>query len=130
LTGPGAYYNPAPEAALQSSKAFSFGARLAAPARAAAGADSPGPASYAVPEDGGGPAYTIGGRLKAAGEVVLHMYHIDSRLDSLLQQHVQLALGLGLLLLLGLLLGLIRQILQAMLCLRTGVDRRTRLEAG
>ncbi|WIA35656.1 hypothetical protein OEZ86_004068 [Tetradesmus obliquus] len=65
LAGPGAYYNPAAEAALQASKAYSFGARLAPPAGAAAGADSPGPASYAVPEEGGGPAYTIGGKLRS-----------------------------------------------------------------
>jgi hypothetical protein len=99
MAGPGAYYNPAAEAALQSSKAFSFGARLAAPAGAAAGADSPGPASYAVPEDKGGPAYTIGGRLQRAGTVIVphgpHRFWSRVRLEMLLQMptYVQPASG-------------------------------------
>lgn len=65
--GPGLYYNPDAEAALQGSTAFTIGARLTLGDRVR-GADSPGPASYSAPVNMPGPSYTIGARHEAAGE--------------------------------------------------------------
>lgn len=67
LRGPGVYYNPQAEAALQGGKAFTIGSRLVV-GEAAAGQDSPGPASYSLPVERLGPAITIAGRPKLPGE--------------------------------------------------------------